>query len=176
VRIAQQRRPGPNGPYVLVARGEKDAEGKSPVLGQFSVDKKDYEVIQWLSKTNRDARYKIEFDHDEEPGMTGEPPKAHVASVYLQNESKHFVAVDWKKCRDEFETANKTVQLPQQREAQKSAVIESQIATPTLPGSTAVAPPKREDLNQGPLPLPRLRPVSVPKAPTPAFGGRGIAA
>jgi hypothetical protein len=164
VRIGQRARPKPGGPYSLEARGRDKQDGKYQSLGQFTVSKEDYEVIQWLAKTNREAIYKVSVKEQsgEEPSQG--LPEAKIEGVEIKNETT-FAPVNWKMCREEFERANKLVQSPERREAMKSAVIETAVSTPLIPATMQPAPPRPEDIKQGGMPaLPRLRQLSVPVA------------
>lgn len=165
VRITQKKRPSPDGPFVLTAKSEEMVEGKPQALGDFEVEKEDYSVIQWLHQNGRDARFKIELMPSvAEEGKEQSPPKAKIVGVKMPNHSNIMVTVDWAHCRDEFEAANKKVVTPETRNAAKSAVIESETATPLLPGTATTAEPKKEEVEQGLLPLPILRPITVPKS------------
>ena len=167
VRLTQNKRPGPDGPFRLVAKGEQAPGEKASVFGEIEVSKQDYEVIKWLARNRREARFQLEMNgadkeaSDQQPA--GSVQKATVFGLKLQNNSKQFVDVDWAKCRDEFELANRKVQTPAEREAQKSATVESQIATPALPGMSKTAPAKASEVDPGDLPLPHLRQIPVPR-------------
>jgi hypothetical protein len=164
VRIGQRARPKPGGPYSLEARGRDKQDGKYVSLGQFNVSKQDYEVVQWLAKTNREAIYKVSVKEQsgEEPSQG--LPEAHIEGVEIKNETT-FAPVNWKMCREEFERANNLVQSPERREAMKSAVIETAVSTPLIPVTLQPARPRAEDIKQGGMPaLPRLRRLSVPVA------------
>ena len=171
VRIGQRTKPKPGGPFTVEARSREIVSGKYQARGQFKLSKADYEVVQWLSKTRREALFSVALVDPTAETADHEIPEARIESVSIKNETV-FVPVNWKHCREEFERAN-TVQSSERRDAIKSAVVETAVATPLIPTTVKAAPAKPEDFKPGVLALPKLRPLKVPVAALnigPSFG------
>lgn len=162
VRIGQRAKPKPGGPFTVEARSREMVAGKYQALGQFNLPKEDYEVVQWLSKTRREAIFSVSLLAPTGESPEQEIPQARIEGVSIKNETI-FVPVNWRHCREEFELAN-TAQTPERRDAIKSAAVETAVATPLLPATVKASPAKPEDIKPSGLALPKLRPLKVPVA------------
>jgi len=165
VMVGQRARPKPEGPFTLEARTQEKVDGKYKSITQFNVSKKDYAVVAWLAQKKIKSTYKISLVPPDESNPEQVIPEGVIEDVQVKNEAG-FVSLSWKQLREEFEKANNLSHRPEFQDALKSAEIESASTTTMLPGVRQPAPPREQDIGGGGglRPLPKLRPVIVPKA------------
>lgn len=165
VLVEQRARPKAEGPFTLEARTQEKVDGKYKSITQFNVSKKDYAVVSWLAQKKIKSTYKISIVPPDETNPERGIPVGVIEDVQVKNEAG-FVSLSWKQLREEFEKANNLSHRPEFQDALKSAEIESASTTTMLPGVRLPAPPREQDIGGGGglRPLPKLRPVNVPKA------------